>query len=144
MSLKGLDAAFRKVVPDFDGFVVASRNHVWLVITMVVFNEVHAAFLVSVEAEVWCRVGDGPDFDSAIKAGGSKGISVFWIDSNIHNVVSVALEDLGVGQTMSRRILVVKQIIDYPVSRMRSMRILVFPHLGYSIKEHPARIQAYG
>ena len=117
MSLKGLDAAFRKVVPDFDGFVVAGCNHVWLVIAIVVFNEVHAAFLVGVEAEVWCGVGDRPDFDSAIEAGGSKGISVFWVDRNIHNVVGVALEDLGAGQTLflSRRSLAEKQIIDYPV-----------------------------
>ena len=51
MSLEGLDATFRKVDPDFDRLIVASRNHVWLV-----------------EAEVWCGVGDGPDFDGAVEA----------------------------------------------------------------------------
>jgi hypothetical protein len=51
-SLEGLDAAFREVVSDFDGFVVASRNLVWPVVAVVVFNEVHAAILVGVEAVV--------------------------------------------------------------------------------------------
>ena len=55
MSLEGLDAVFRKVVPDFDLLIVASRNHVWLVVAVVVFDEVHAPFFVGVEAEVWCR-----------------------------------------------------------------------------------------
>ena len=103
VSLEGLDTAFRKVVPDFDRLIVASRDHVWLVVAVVVFDEVHAAFFVGVEAEVWCGVGDGPDFDGAVEAGGSKCISVFWVDSNIHNVVSVALEDLECGQRLSRR-----------------------------------------
>jgi len=85
VSLEGLDATFRKVVPDFDRLIVASRNHVWLV-----------------EAEVWCGVGDGPDVDGAVEAGGIKCISIFRVDSNIHNVVSVALEDLEVSQTLKR------------------------------------------
>jgi len=68
MSLEGSGAAFRKVVPDFDRLIVASRNHVWLVVAVVVFDEVHAAFFVGVEAEVWCGVGDGPDFGGAVEA----------------------------------------------------------------------------
>jgi len=48
-------------------------------------------------------VGDGPDFDGAVEAGGSKCISVVQVDSNIHNVVSVALENLEVGQILTRR-----------------------------------------
>jgi len=94
VSPEGLDAAFRKVVPDFDRLIIASRNHVWRVVAVVVFDEVHATVFVGVEAEVWCGVGDGPDFDGAVEAGGSKCISVFRVDSNIHNVVSVALEDV--------------------------------------------------
>ena len=94
MSLEGLDAAFRKVIPDFDSFVVASRNHVRLVIAVVVFDGVHAALLVGVETEVWCGAGDRPHLDGAVEASGSKSISVFWIDGNIHNVVGVTLEDL--------------------------------------------------
>src|SRR5882757_7485069 len=109
VSLEGLDAAFRKVIPDFDSSVVASRNHVWLVVAMVVFDEVHAAFLVGVEAEVWCGVGYRPYLDGAVEAGGSKSISVFWVDSNIHNVVGVALGDLEGGQTLSRQNLVEKR-----------------------------------
>jgi hypothetical protein len=42
-----------------------------------VFSKVHTAILVGVEAEGWCGVGYRPDFDSAVEAGGSKGICVF-------------------------------------------------------------------
>ena len=99
MSLEGLDAALRKVVPDFDSLVITGRNHVWFVVAVVVFDEVYAAFFMGVDAEVWCRVGNGPDFDGAIEAGGSKSISVLRVDGNIHDVVRVTLEDLAVGQT---------------------------------------------
>jgi len=57
VSVEGLDAAFRKVVPDFDRLIVASRNHVWLAVAVAVFNEVHAAFFVGVEADDWYGVG---------------------------------------------------------------------------------------
>jgi len=43
-----------------DDLVVASCNHVWLIVAMVVFDEVHAVFLVGVEAEVRCGVGNEP------------------------------------------------------------------------------------
>jgi len=62
VSFEGSGAAFRKVVPDFDRLIVTSRNHVWLVVAVVVFDEVHAAFFVGIE------VGDGPDFDGAVEA----------------------------------------------------------------------------
>lgn len=78
---------------------------------MIVFDEVHAAFFVGVEAEVWCGVGDGPDFDGAVEAGGSKSISVLRIDGDIHNVVGVTLEDLEVGQPLSRQSLIVKRVL---------------------------------
>ena len=109
MSLEGLDTAFRKVVPDFDSFIVTGCNHVWFIVAVVVFDEVHAAFFVGVEAEVRCGVGNGPDFDSAIEAGSSKSISVLRVDGNIHDVVRVTLEDLAVGQTLARRSLVEKR-----------------------------------
>jgi len=38
--------------PDVDRPIVASRNRVWLVVAVVVFDEGHAAFFVGVEAEV--------------------------------------------------------------------------------------------
>jgi len=58
---------------------------------------------------------DGPDFDGTVEAGGSKCISVFRVDSNIHNVVSVALKNLEVGQTLSRRNVMEKRRIDCAV-----------------------------
>jgi len=115
VSLEGLGAAFRKVVPDFDRLIVASRNHVWLVVAVVASDEVHAAFFVGIESEGWYGFGDGPDFDGAVEAGRSRCISVFRFDSNIHNVVSVALEDLEVGQTRSRRNVMEKRRIDCAV-----------------------------
>jgi hypothetical protein len=104
MSLEGLDAAFRKVVPDFDSLVITGRNHVWFVVAVVVFDEVYAAFFMGVDAKVWCRVGDRPDFDGAVEAGSRKGISIFRVDGDIHNVVSVTLEDLEVVNTVSEKL----------------------------------------
>jgi hypothetical protein len=128
VSLEGLDAAFREVAPDFDSFVVASRTLVWLVhrCRSSIQRSSHR-LLVGVKPVVRYGVQDRPDFDGAVEVGGSKGISDFWVDSYIHNVVGVAMEELGVGQTQSRRNLVEKQIIDYPVESMGSIRIHVLP-----------------
>ena len=42
--------------PRFVGFVVTGRNHVWLVVAVVVFDGSHVAFFVGVEDECWCGV----------------------------------------------------------------------------------------
>ena len=42
--------------PRFVGFVVTSRNHVWLIVAVVVSDGSHVAFFVDVEDECWCGV----------------------------------------------------------------------------------------
>jgi len=85
VSVEGLDAAFRKVDPDFDRLIVASRNHVWLVIAVIVFDEVHAAFSWASKL----KFGVGLEMDQTLTVRSRQAVAnVFRVASNIHIVLS--------------------------------------------------------
>lgn len=60
--------------------------------------------VVSIEREVRGRRPKRPDFDGAVETSGSEGIGVFWVECYVHDVVSVALEDLAYRDDMSVRL----------------------------------------
>ena len=58
--------------PRFLGFVVTGRNHVWVIVAVVVFDGGRAAFFVGFEHEGWCGVGEQPDFDGVVEGAVAK------------------------------------------------------------------------
>ena len=93
VTFKGLDATFTEIIPEFDGFVVAGGYEVRSICSRV---EIHVVdtFIVSVHSEIRIRGSQRPHFDGPIQTRGSKGVGVFGIYGDIHDVVGVALVDL--------------------------------------------------
>ena len=95
MSLHGLHTALAKIVPHFDGLVVACGNEVRLVGAGVEIDVIDA-FVVSFHCEIGIWGADGPHLDSAIKTGRDKCVGVLGVEGEIHDVVGVSLVRLDV------------------------------------------------
>jgi hypothetical protein len=96
MALERLHAGLVLVVPDLDELVVGARDEVRLVAGERVLDGVDA-LLVALEREV--RIGriEAPDLDSAVERRRGERVGVLGVDSDLHDVVRVTLEDHRVG-----------------------------------------------
>ena len=93
VTFEGLNAAFAKVIPDFDGLVVAGGHKVWPICARVEVHVVDTLF-VGVHSEIWIWGSQRPHFDGSIETGRGEGVGVFGVDGDIHNVVGMTLVDL--------------------------------------------------
>lgn len=94
MSFHRLDTALAEVVPDFDRSVVACRDEVWLIRARVEVDIVDA-LVVRIHGKVGCGRGKGPHLDGPVKARRCKGIRVFRVKGDIHDIMRMALIDLA-------------------------------------------------
>ena len=99
MALHGLHAALAEVVPDLDGLVIATRHEVWFIGARVKVDIVDA-LIVGIHCEVGRGRSQGPHLDRAIETCGSKGIGVFGIEGDGHDIVSVSFVDLDVAPAL--------------------------------------------
>lgn len=90
MAFHCLYAALGEVIPDFNGLVVAGGDEIWLICARVKVDVVDA-FVVGFHGKVGYWGTNGPHFDGTVKAGRDKGVGVFWVEGDIHDVVCVAL-----------------------------------------------------
>lgn len=85
---------FCGIVPDLDGAVVRGGQNVGFVRLRVVIDVIDTLCLVCFEGDICGRRAETPYLDSAIETCRSKGIGVFWIDGETHDIVTVTLERL--------------------------------------------------
>ncbi len=96
VALQRLHTSLVLVVPDLDSSIVRTRDKVRLVATVVVVDTVDA-LLVAFEREVGMIRAQLPHFDGLVERGAREGVVIFRVDHDLHDVVSVALEDLLAG-----------------------------------------------
>jgi hypothetical protein len=95
MALQCLHAALRQIVPDLDRLVIARRDEIRTVWTRVEVDTVDT-LVVGVHSEVGGGGAERPHLDGAVEAGGGECVRVLGVDGDVHDVVGVTFEDLGV------------------------------------------------
>ena len=86
------------IIPNLHGAIISPTEDVGLVTTGIVIDAVYT-LLVALEGVVMGGTAQTPNLDGPIETGTGKGISVLGIELDLHNVMSVPLEDLGAVET---------------------------------------------
>jgi len=93
ITLDSLYTAFGEVIPDLDRLVVSGSDEIRMIGTRIKVDVIDTLIMC-----MDCKVGmwrtERPHFDGAIETGRCECVCVFWVECNVHNVVSVSVKYL--------------------------------------------------
>lgn len=92
------DVTTHLIIPNLDCAIIGATEDIGLVAAGVVIDAVHT-FLVTLEGVVMGGTAEAPNLDGPIETGTGKGVGVLGIELDLHNVMSMTLEDLGAVET---------------------------------------------
>lgn len=82
------------IIPNLDGPIVRPRQNIGLVPGGIIVHTIHSP-LVTFERVMRHMRAQSPDLDGAIEGSGRKGIGVFGVEFDLHDVMRVAFKELG-------------------------------------------------
>mmetsp|Transcript_24115 Transcript_24115/g.50481 ORF Transcript_24115/g.50481 Transcript_24115/m.50481 type:complete len:234 (-) Transcript_24115:91-792(-) len=147
VSVQRVHDRFRLVIPNLDGAIIGTREDVRLVPTWVIIDAVYPPF-VSLQRVMRQWTSQPPNLDAPIKTRRRKGVGIFGIELDHHNVVRMPLEQLGTikpaipipaldGHIITARQKVRKGGMDLHVTDIITVRLEVLDLLHRVVIVHP-------
>ena len=93
MTLHSLYAASGEVIPDLNRLVVSGSDEIRTIKTRTEVDVIDT-LIMCIHSKFSMWRAERPHFDGAIETGRRECVCVFWVECNVHDVVSVSVEYL--------------------------------------------------